>query len=342
MKQAAVRSVLIGITVSLLCLWLAFRQVPFADLANSLQSARLSGLAVAFLGMMLSLVARAHRWSILLNGCTSTGPAFWALSIGNLLNNILPLRAGEAARIVVLSGSSRIPLVQVAGSVIIERMLDAFMLLLLLLLVFPWMQVPIWITRTGMALSAVTLVLFLMLLASVAAHARVESWLEALRRRIPLISSHTLSTRWRELVQGLSPFFQKPTALSAFFWSFVIWGGAAFMYWAVLRAFQPDATWIEAGFILAALSLAIAVPSSPGFVGVFQYAGQQALVLPFGDKYDPALALAITLAAHLMSYIITSFWGVLGFWQSRTSFTHVLEKIRRKNRDLSLESGEKK
>jgi uncharacterized membrane protein YbhN (UPF0104 family) len=54
------------------------------------------------------------------------------------------------------------------------------------------------------------------------------------------------------------------------------------------------------------------VPSSPGFVGVFQLVGQQALVLPFGSKYDLATALAITLTAHLTYYLLTTLLGLVG------------------------------
>ena len=35
------------------------------------------------------------------------------------------------------------------------------------------------------------------------------------------------------------------------------------------------------------------VPSSPGFIGVFQLVGQQALVAPFPERYTPSAALSI-------------------------------------------------
>ncbi len=95
------------------------------------------------------------------------------------------------------------------------------------------------------------------------------------------------------------------------------------MYWCVLRAFQPLARPVEAAFVVAALSLAITVPSSPGFIGVFQWVGQQALVLPFGAKYDLASALAITLTAHLVYYLLTTALGVIGLWRFGQSFAQL-------------------
>ena len=64
--------------------------------------------------------------------------------------------------------------------------------------------------------------------------------------------------------------------------------------------------------MVVALSLAVSVPSSPGFVGVFQLVGKQALVLPFGAKYDMATALAITLGLHVVYYLVTTILGLIG------------------------------
>jgi hypothetical protein len=87
------------------------------------------------------------------------------------------------------------------------------------------------------------------------------------------------------------------------------------MYWCVILCFQPRATIVEAAFLVVALSFAVAVPSTPGFIGVFQLIGQQALVIPFGDKYTAGSALCIALTAHLTYYLFSTALGVIGLWQ---------------------------
>lgn len=79
--------------------------------------------------------------------------------------------------------------------------------------------------------------------------------------------------------------------------------------------------------MVVTLSLAVTVPSSPSFVGVFQLVGQQALVLPFGAKYDVATALAITLLAHLTYYLITTVLGIIGLWKLGGSFVKIGEPL---------------
>jgi uncharacterized membrane protein YbhN (UPF0104 family) len=99
------------------------------------------------------------------------------------------------------------------------------------------------------------------------------------------------------------------------------------VYWCVIRAFQVDGLVIEAVFMVVALSLAVTIPSSPGFIGVFQFAGQQALVLPFGEKYNSGSALAITMGVHLVYYLLTTLLGVLAIWVTGTSFSTLTRKL---------------
>ena len=83
--------------------------------------------------------------------------------------------------------------------------------------------------------------------------------------------------------------------------------------------------------MIASLSLAVIVPSSPGFIGVFQFVGQQALVIPFGDKYSVSSALAITLIAHIVYYVLSTLLGMIGLWRIGQSFADLRGSVARKN-----------
>jgi uncharacterized membrane protein YbhN (UPF0104 family) len=96
-----------------------------------------------------------------------------------------------------------------------------------------------------------------------------------------------------------------------------------------LRSFQPHANLIEATFVVAALSLSISIPSSPGFLGIFQYVGMQALVIPFGEKYDHATALAAVMVAYLVYYIGTSLIGVISLQGFSSSLAAMQRRIRK-------------
>ncbi|MBI3799198.1 MAG: flippase-like domain-containing protein [Deltaproteobacteria bacterium] len=124
-------------------------------------------------------------------------------------------------------------------------------------------------------------------------------------------------------MSGFQPVTRWRVAWRTVGWSLVAWTFSIAVYCCVLRAFQPDSRLVEAAFMMVALSFAVAVPSSPGFIGVFQLVGQQALVLPFGAKYNAASALAITVTAHLLYYLLTTTLGVIGLWRSGESFLNL-------------------
>jgi uncharacterized membrane protein YbhN (UPF0104 family) len=67
----------------------------------------------------------------------------------------------------------------------------------------------------------------------------------------------------------------------------------------------------QAMVLLAALGLASAVPSTPGYVGVYQFVAVTVLV-PLGFSPDQALAQVIGLQAVVFGVEIV--WGTLGLW----------------------------
>jgi uncharacterized membrane protein YbhN (UPF0104 family) len=64
--------------------------------------------------------------------------------------------------------------------------------------------------------------------------------------------------------------------------------------------------------LLAALGLSSAIPSTPGYVGIYQFVAVTTLV-PFGISQSDALAFI--LFSQILGYLIIGFWGLLSLWQ---------------------------
>jgi len=72
---------------------------------------------------------------------------------------------------------------------------------------------------------------------------------------------------------------------------------------------------LPAAFLLiAGLGLGSALPSTPGYVGIYQFVAVSVLA-PFGFTRTDAIAYILLVQA--LSYIVTGCWGALGFWQYR-------------------------
>ncbi len=190
-------------------------------------------------------------------------------------------------------------------------------------LVLPWAPLPPVMHQAGLSFGALVL-LGLGVLLVVVRLGRSGEWLaRALWTWLPWYPAEHLTRYGRELVRGFSPLARWSVAGRAVGWSLGTWACLLAAFWSALCAFQPDGRVVEAAVMMVAISFAVAVPSSPGFVGVFQFVGQQALVIPFGGKYDAAHALAITLTTHILFYCLTTTLGVIGLWRLGGSFVHL-------------------
>ncbi|HVC32589.1 MAG TPA: lysylphosphatidylglycerol synthase transmembrane domain-containing protein [Chloroflexota bacterium] len=313
----------LGIAVSLVCLWLAVRDVPLGDLGHALAGARYIWLVPAIALQLLAVVARAQRWVVLLGQRGRLADSFWAQGIGYLFTNVFPLRLGEPARVAVMAERCHVPFLRVAGSAILERLLDVATVVVILIAILPWMRVPPLVEKAGLSFGVLILLLILALLL-LSRFSRVgEAVLEAAGSRLRFLPTARLIASWRDLVSGLVPLARWQIVLPAVLYSAATWGLSIGVYWCILRAFDTRAAVVEAAFMIVALSLAVTVPSSPGFVGVFQLVGQQALVVPFGGKYSETAAFAVVMTAYVTYYLLTSTLGVVGLLRLGQSFANL-------------------
>jgi uncharacterized protein (TIRG00374 family) len=320
----------IGLAISLVCLWLALRNVPLSHLGAALARTQLVFLPVAIVCQVLSVMPRAKRWQALLDQKGIFKDAFWAHGIGFLFTNVFPLRMGEPARALALSSRTGIPLVRVAATVIVERILDVASILVCLVLILPYMNVPPLVSRAGTIFGLIVVVALVGLWLVVRFRGAAESIVRAILRRARFLPEERLLGWWQEGVEGMAPLTRPAVALQVVMWSVASWVLSITVYWLVLRSIQPLVTVIEPTFMVVALALAVSVPSSPGFIGVYQYIGQQALVLPFAGKYDASSALAITLIVYLIYYLTTTILGVIGLWRFGESFARLGQRVMRR------------
>ncbi len=320
----------IGLAISLVSLWLALRNVPIRHLGAALARTQAAFLPLAIVCQILSVAPRAKRWQALLDRKGIFQDAFWAHSIGFLFTNVFPLRMGEPARALALSSRTGIPLVRVAATVVVERILDVASVLVVLVLILPRMNVPPVVSQAGTIFGVIVALALIGLWLVVRFRDLAGGIVTAALQRMRFLPQERVLGWWHEGVEGMAALTRPAVALRAVLWSIVSWALSIAIYWLVLRSIQPQVTVIEPTFMVVALALAVSVPSSPGFIGVYQYIGQQALVLPFAGKYDASSALAITLIVYLIYYLTTTLLGVIGLWRFGESFARLGQRVMRR------------
>lgn len=308
MRRTASRAgfLLIGTAVSALFLWLAVRNVEVDLFWDALRACEYLWLLPALGGLGVAVVIRSWRWQLLFSPETRPplGAVTRALLIGQLFNVILPMRAGEAARILVLHQETRTSRAEAVGTAVVERLYDVLALLLLVIAASPFLPEVTWLERAA--------VLAGLLLAIVVAGAVLVARYGALPARIALAPLAVLPVVTREhtdsfaerLVHGLGALHRPALVVPAFLLSVFSWLVLAVSNWLVLIAFDLELGYAAGVLILVTTTLSLVIPSAPGGVGVFEAGGVVAL-RAYGIEESTALSATVVLhALNLFPYVV--------------------------------------
>ena len=272
-------------------------------------------LAVAVAFMVLSFFLRSLRWRILLNAEArlSVATVFWANSAGYLGNSFLPARAGELIRTLLISRRSGLSKAYVLTTALGERLMDAIALVLwssLILLSLD--RKPRWmedVSRT-MAIAASIGALAVILLPHAGA------LFENILRRIPLPDRfrNALLRLADQVLQGLRAFHDWRRFAGFVSLTVIIWLSDSMATMIGARALGLSFSFRVAFLLITALGLGSALPSTPGYVGIYQFVAVTVLA-PFGIARDDALAYI--LVAQALAYAVVLVFGIPGLYQAQ-------------------------
>jgi uncharacterized membrane protein YbhN (UPF0104 family) len=301
-RRRAARAALFstGLAVSALFAYFAVRDVHPGEVWRALGDCDYWWLVPAFGAFAAANVLRVWRWRFLFSGETRPPfrPLASAMLIGQFFNNVLPARAGEAARIVTLNQSCGTSRAETAGTVLIERAYDVLSLLLLLFVLSPWLPHVSWLRAAAILAIALSAGL-------VGAFAVVAIWKErpllALLRplgRLPFVPERRLELVAANLVHGLAGLRRGRLALVAIALTSASWICFGISSWLVLRGFDVgrELSPVAGILVMIAIGLAMILPSSPAAVGVFEAAVLVALKA-YGVPESRALSYALVLHA---------------------------------------------
>lgn len=294
--------VALSLFVSVAGLWWVFQGVDRDQLAGAFRDMRRPWwLAALPLALCLEYWARALRWAMLLPGRPlSVKRAFAVTAGGFFLNNVLPLRAGEAARLLWTCRDAGASLPFVGAVLAADRLLDVLALASLALAVIGWGGFP------GGGRAAV-------LTGAAALAGCVALWALA---RFPEKSA-ALASRWglpermrvwmTEASHGAAALAQPGRFLFLYALSFSFWLMNAGLLSALSRMFELNLTPLEGMGLLTAFAFGAALPSAPGYIGTLEAAGV-ALLQALGRL--PAQALPFILTFHVGQILASSFFGI--------------------------------
>lgn len=309
---------LLGVAVTVATLGLALRDVDFATLGRDLARANLPlliGLSVP--AHVAMLWVRALRWRYLTDAVQpiERAPLFRATAVGALANNIFPLRIGEVVRAYYLGRETHAGRAALFGTIVLERGIDGLAVLILALAIFGVRgSADAGMLAVGVPLLAIGLVPLLAMV-----------WLRIAPGQVVALAKGSLrvvaggrgadSAEYviRRVAEGLGS-LQGGRHLWWVTWhSIVIWtvlGIAPFLIAMASLGIDLGSLGRElaAGFVtLAAVGVAVALPSAPGFLGPYHLAAREAL-RRFGVTEE--LALAVGTLSHALFWLTSTGVGL--------------------------------
>jgi glycosyltransferase 2 family protein len=331
----------VGILISVVCLYVVFRGIEWGEVLVTLQSANYVYLAIAALLNLSTIWLRAERWKYLLEPIKQLTflQLVPATMIGFMANNILPARAGEFIRAYLLGTKEDIKKTAAFATIILERVCDmvtvlVFLVIVLLTVKFPQtpdaagsnslssLFSPALMQKAGIlsVIFVAGLVGFLVLL---------KEFPQATTRIVRLCLTpfpealhHKVIELLESFREGLQVLKTGTHLLYLIFWSLIVWLAICGGGWFVLLAFGLDVPFLTAIFIVVLVAFAVAVPSSPGYVGPF-HAAVLAGVLLFQPALDKGAVAGIAIVYHLMAIGPITLGGVYYLWKEQMSFADI-------------------
>ncbi len=297
---------LLGIAISAGLLALILRQVDLAEVGRHLASARRGPLLAAVLIATLTFPIRAVRWQYLLrrpDGEPMPWRPLWkATAIGFMANNVLPLRAGEILRPLVVAKLGDVRFTAALASIAVERIFDLLTVVLLLTLALATPGIGADVAVGGVPVSRLAGVAAALSAAGLVAGALVVARPLAAERLVRrLVPSARIADRLVALIegirQGLAALDSPRRVIPVIAWSLVLWLVNAASFWVGFAAFDIPVGFAGALLVQGLLVFGVSVPSTPGYVGPFEAAIVAGLALygvPEARSFSYALAYHVT------------------------------------------------
>lgn len=301
----------LGITVSLVCLWLATRGTDWQAVGAVLRAADPAWALAGVVGGVTAIAIRAQRWRVLLRPIGAVGfrPSFSATAIGFGATAVLPFRVGEIVRPALLARRSGFTLSATLSTVVLERLFDILLVVLCFLALSLLYAVPAAMRQGALVLAAVAFGGFTVLVVGERRRRATDRLVALLLRPLPRGFARTVGGAVEGFRRGFSGVADPGSVARVLAYSVVLWLCNALPFLFAMLALGIDAPLVPAALAtLVIVAAAVFLPQGPGFVGTWQLGCVTALAL-FGVPGEQAVGFS--LLTWLMQMLVSAGTGGL-------------------------------
>lgn len=286
-------------------------------------------IVLIVVAVLASLVTRVARWQILFlpNRRVPFSPLLNTLAISYMASTFLPLRAGELVRALFLGQRQRIPVPSIVGTILLEKLFDFLAIGVMLTLLIARVKLPPEAEVAGRIVVTAILLGFGCVIALAVWRAPTLKIVALAERVSPfgLGKRLHLHASARHFAEGTDSLRSPRLWATLLGWTAVTWCCSWASVFGGVLALGSDPGWAAILFVVVLTSTGQAIPSSPGYVGVYHAAAAFALT-SFG--VDKPTAVGIALVTHAFSYGSLVVVGLIALWTGGYTFEDVLKGVR--------------
>ena len=318
----------IGIAISAVFLYVAFRGQDVGEIRDSLRRVNLGWLVPALVSYFVGVWLRAERWAVLLRSLAPavTGRSlFSTVVVGYMANNVLPLRTGELVRSYLISKEHGVRKTSVLATIAVERIFDGFTMLGFMLVATAFVS----FTSELQHLAIVAFVIFTLLLIGMflltLGGTLLDRLLQLVLGPLPTRVADTVERLTESFLGGLGVLRHRRDLAMVAGLSLLAWLCEAAMYYVIARGFGEQVRDVV-GFGATLMTTGVAnmatlIPSSPGYIGQFEFGVR--LVLNGALDVPEAQALAYAILVHAALYFPITALGVVEWFRKHLSISQV-------------------
>lgn len=296
----------IGIGISAIFLYLAFRGQDFREIGAALRETSIWWVIPALVLYFAGVYLRATRWRILLRSVAptaTTNQLFPIVVIGFMANNILPLRAGEIVRSVVIGREFGVRKTSALATIAVERIFDGITMLGFL----AFSMIFVSLTSELQSLAILSFIIFAGLLLALVL---LTFGGDVVTRLLQLVLGplpDRVGTRVEQMAEsflsGLGVLKSRRDLAKVVVTSIGAWLLEASMYYLLAIGFGAQVRDVMNGAVTllttGVANLSTLIPGAPGYIGQFEYGVKLVLNGAFNISEHNALAYAILVHAAL-------------------------------------------
>ena len=266
---------ILGVVFAIIFIVLIFNKVNFSDVGKASVGVSWSWLFMALLMFGVGYSLRIQRWKKMLQ--VDNPAILWSDCAGPLLasfamNNVLPFRLGDIARAFAFNKKLGVNSGGVLATLLVERLFDLLMVLFFLLVALYFFQVN---TLSIFGVGVIALLVLLVVIVLTLNFPRlffpiVIYFCNLITKLYPSVGS-ALTKFLRNIFLVLDRLSRGEMMMILTFWSFVIWTAEGCVFWFIAIGLPSISDSSAAWLALPVGTLATLIPSTPGYVGTFDY-----------------------------------------------------------------------